>query len=681
MIDSVCEECNPAVKSDGWSLKPGYFHDRDFATSHLDGVGGSPQTNRGGLIQGPNNYGMIFQKNTNGCQLLPEITMPTSPSSNLGAALANPSTSGDIAAVGARLTSAFAMIESATKDNQGAEIVAAWYHGDPATCTRAADFCLTESAGACVHSDVCAHTPAAHADVMAAKFETNMHYGHSVARIKVMQALAIFANELATSTTTANMADIKKDILAHMLVPMYQGAVLSAHKMDDPNTAAAGLADFAAYWNIIKDKVTFEANDKARLEALSMTLGTNNLCTVKTLLHRNLPDGSKLLYTHDWIPCPDGRRHMPCPGAMGTTHANQVTGAHHLKAAEAFQNDNGVVEAVHLSAADIGILSGSRSETDGSEMVCPFLSPWVAGATRSSSDLKTGIADLAAATNSFEVGAGSSWGWGAMIVEEATVPLGTKLVFKWSSGHNVVMTTADAWASCIPGDEGSECLATDTYFGTGDCENGPIATVAGGKNTFEAVVSNIGEYYFICAVPGHCSSQKVKVTVTPPSQPPPVPPPDGSGGGACDACCPVGTCDSPADANKPECTACNACQTVGTPCSAGGGSSGGGGGGSGAGDVVAVDITSDKSTTGETMMKTAIGALCACALLAIVTAAAPRSLSLTLVPPSDVRSRRRGWRLPSDHSKPQQRRCDRLPGFRLPGGSDPTDGQDREGAD
>ena len=195
------------------------------------------------------------------------------------------------------------MIESATKENQGAEIVSAWYHADPSKCPRVENFCPTEPAGgarpaagaACVHSDVCAHTPAAHADAMAAEFETNMHYGHSVARIKVMQALAILANDLATGTTTANMADIKKDVLAHMLVPMYQGAIQAAHKMDDPSTAADGLKDFAAYWNIIKDKVTFQGNDKARLEALSLASGTNNFCTVKTLLHRNLPDGSKLL--------------------------------------------------------------------------------------------------------------------------------------------------------------------------------------------------------------------------------------------------------------------------------------------------------------------------------------------------------------------------------------------------
>ena len=39
-----------------------------------------------------------------------------------------------------------------------------------------------------------------------------------------------------------------------------------------------------------------------------------------------------------------------------------------------------------------------------------------------------------------------------------------------------------------------------------------------------------------------------------------------SGGVSCDACCPRGTCDSPADASKPVCQACNACHTMGTAC-------------------------------------------------------------------------------------------------------------------
>jgi hypothetical protein len=96
------------------------------------------------------------------------------------------------------------------------------------------------------------------------------------------------------------MDDIKKDVLAHMLVPMYQGAIHAAHKMDTPATASDGLKELAAYWNIIKDKVAFDTNpgDKPRMEALAASdannLGTNNWCTVKALLHRNLPDGSKL---------------------------------------------------------------------------------------------------------------------------------------------------------------------------------------------------------------------------------------------------------------------------------------------------------------------------------------------------------------------------------------------------
>ena len=40
----------------------------------------------------------------------------------------------------------------------------------------------------------------------------------------------------------------------------------------------------------------------------------------------------------------------------------------------------------------------------------------------------------------------------------------------------------------------------------------------------------------------------------------------GAGRLSCDACCPTGTCDGPADASKDECKACNACNTQGTAC-------------------------------------------------------------------------------------------------------------------
>ena len=302
-------------------------------------------------------YGILFVANTGGCQVLPDVPMPATPNSNLNAALANP-TSGTIAAVGERLTNAIAMIQSATKENQGAEIAAAWYHANPDTCTRVEDFCPASTAGgvgeACVHSDVCDHTPAAHADAMAVPFGTSLHYGHSNARVKVMQALAILQNDIATGTTTAPRADLEKDVIAHMLVPMYQGAIHAAHKMDTRATAAAGLADFAAYWTIIKDKVAFDASDKARLEALAVAPGTNNLCTVKALLHSNLPHGSKLQYTHNWIPCPEGAPILPCPNAFETANANEVTGVNDLDATV-------VGVAVHLTEADMGILEEART--------------------------------------------------------------------------------------------------------------------------------------------------------------------------------------------------------------------------------------------------------------------------------------------------------------------------------
>ena len=114
------------MKSDGWSLKPGYFHDRDFALN-IDGGMGSPSA-RGGSCTGcptsanlfdvvppwhqgeqsrANKYGILFVANTGGCQILPDVPTPASPSSNLNAALANP-TSGTIAAVGAHVYDSYA---------------------------------------------------------------------------------------------------------------------------------------------------------------------------------------------------------------------------------------------------------------------------------------------------------------------------------------------------------------------------------------------------------------------------------------------------------------------------------------------------------------------------------------------------------------------------------------------
>ena len=157
-----------------------------------------------------------------------------------------------------------------------------------------------------------------------------------------------------------------------------------------------------------------------------------------------------------------------------------------------------------------------------------LLAVWVAGATRQSTDLVTSGAGFDAATSSLVVGGGSASGWGAMKVEDLTASTGTKIVFKWGNGHNVVMTNEAAFTDCKLGDGDSKCLATDGTANAvaGACEQGGNVVTKGTDNkyTYEAVMTSAGEYYFICGVPGHCGSQKIKVTVVPPgdlASPPP----------------------------------------------------------------------------------------------------------------------------------------------------------------
>ena len=120
--NSVCETCNPDVTSDGWSLESGFFHDRDTASERSAGA---------------NDYGMYFASRSNGCQLLPDMPTPSTPSSDLIAANKNPTvgsvagigalgnanpTVSSVAGIGARGTNAISAVNGAAKDNQGAEI-------------------------------------------------------------------------------------------------------------------------------------------------------------------------------------------------------------------------------------------------------------------------------------------------------------------------------------------------------------------------------------------------------------------------------------------------------------------------------------------------------------------------------------------------------------------------------
>lgn len=66
-------------------------------------------------------------------------------------------------------------------------------------------------------------------------------------------------------------------------------------------------------------------------------------------------------------------------------------------------------------------------------------------------DLLTSTADLAAATTERVIGVASSGFWSALsqATKEITVEVGTKLVFKWEGGHDVVVTGKDVWDSCV----------------------------------------------------------------------------------------------------------------------------------------------------------------------------------------------------------------------------------------
>jgi hypothetical protein len=404
---SVCETCTPMIDTKDWSIESGYFHDATYQLGHDCSW---TTSGRGGFDAkpgpcAPNNYGILFTRNTNGCQVLPDVPMPPSsrPTGAMGpeikAALVNP-TVGGVAAVGARLTNAIFHTGSAgVKDDT--QIVSAWYSGDVRSCKKVTISGVDKST-----AGPCKFTPAAHADEMADNFETNMHYGHSIARIKVQQALAILHNDFSTDTVTATHSDIKMDIVAHMLIPVYQGAIKAAYDMDTAADKVAAKADGAAYWGLIKANVlNFNANDKARLNALfdSAASGTFNYCEAKTLLHRNLPGSSMLMYgqkDHSYIgdrhavgiahlavhePLPTATtQHVPhknpvdstkYPGAPGSSHGLVKTIA---KGERGGGNPVGqfqdAVEVVHLQERDVGVLKTAVAG-DGTPMVCTFPPP------------------------------------------------------------------------------------------------------------------------------------------------------------------------------------------------------------------------------------------------------------------------------------------------------------------
>ena len=291
---SVCEWCARAVDANEWSLKPGFVHDRTFAQEDEEGQKGRwGRRLQEGEAGQANEFGMLFEKQSNGCRAVPTMTMPTSASADLTAALVD-ATSGAVADVAALASGAISAVRAATRTNQGAQIAWGHYIGNSATCTKS--------------GDVCQHTPSALADMMGGSFDTNLHYGDSVARVKVQESLAVLMTVLADSSSEdSHIANLKKDVVAHMLIPYYQGAIKSAHHMDagaDTAAKATAQAEGKVYWTVINDAVDdsfpFEPTDRAFLTPMfaSAAAGDFNYCAASTRLLNNLPLASKLQYVN-----------------------------------------------------------------------------------------------------------------------------------------------------------------------------------------------------------------------------------------------------------------------------------------------------------------------------------------------------------------------------------------------
>jgi len=152
--------------------------------------------------------------------------------------------------------------------------------------------------------------------------------------------MGILQSDLATPSAARSIADLKKDIVAHMLIPHYQGAIKAAYDMDEGDAAAkaGALSDGAEHWKVIRAAVgSFAASDRAQLTAMfaPAASGKMNFCTVQALLLRNLPGASNLQYG----------------GLQGDTRTAKED------------------DVQHVTKKDVGVLKASL-QTDGGEKDC-----------------------------------------------------------------------------------------------------------------------------------------------------------------------------------------------------------------------------------------------------------------------------------------------------------------------
>ena len=145
-----------------------------------------------------------------------------------------------------------------------------------------------------------------------------------------------------------HVANLTVDVVAHMLIPYYQGAIRSAHDIDmalDNAQRNVAKARGAEYLKVIVDELNdaFPAADRAGLNAIfsdDFTMTSSHYCAVRDRLLRNLPAVSTLQY---------GEQRPAGSHAAGTLVASAT-------------DDGGIV---HLTSTDVGTLTAAAG------VVCP----------------------------------------------------------------------------------------------------------------------------------------------------------------------------------------------------------------------------------------------------------------------------------------------------------------------
>ena len=360
--DSVCEICQPMIKADGFSLVAGHFHDRDFALTETQrGSYGFQQRRADWQYNQISQYGMIFESQSNGCQVMPELTPTVTVAS------------GSMTS-GGKLTEAIKAVNEATAANKGAETAWMHYYGDTATCTKAS---VTYDQGgvSTTHTTLCENTPALAADTHAVAFETILYYGQSMARVKVQQGLVILKAELNNGNLpAAAIADLKQDIVAHMLITPYQVVIHSAHTMQS-GTAAADASGLDA-WNVVKAHWTGNQNDKERLDNLLQGVGTSfHYCGASELLVRNMPASSSNHYGASDTDFEFARKDALTSGVVVIDSSLHDASNVNSKGEAIPMNEERVgssnPDRTYLSAADLGVLKAARG-SDGVRPTCNF---------------------------------------------------------------------------------------------------------------------------------------------------------------------------------------------------------------------------------------------------------------------------------------------------------------------